>query len=79
MPPPPLTQYEMNRVRRMQENAEKCKELGVPSLVSSLRDDVAENSKGKGKKGKEPEDCDSQYNPESDDQSDGSSEVGLSI
>lgn len=86
MPPPPLTQYEIDRIRRMQENAEKCQEFGIPPLVSSLMGDGAENSKGKGKKGKgkngkELEDCDSQYIPENegDDQSDGSSEVGLSI
>lgn len=72
----------------MQENAEVCKKLGVPSLVSSLKEHVPENSKGKGKKVKgkkgketEPEDCDSQYNPENegDDQSDGSLEVDLLI
>ncbi|KAK1383501.1 hypothetical protein POM88_021236 [Heracleum sosnowskyi] len=83
-PPPPLTEYEKQKIHNLEENEKVYRKLGLPSLVSTFKHDVAQNSKGKGKNGKskkgkdrEPdEECDSQYIPENegDDQSDDSLE-----
>ncbi|KAK1357250.1 hypothetical protein POM88_050506 [Heracleum sosnowskyi] len=40
-PPPVLTKYELHRIARMQENDAVYKSLGVPSLVSSMREAAA--------------------------------------
>ncbi|KAK1375346.1 hypothetical protein POM88_031539 [Heracleum sosnowskyi] len=83
-PLPPLTEYEKQKIHNLEENEKVYRKLGLFSLVSSFKHDVAQNSKWKGKNGKskkgkdkEPdEECDSQYIPknEGDDQSDDSLE-----
>ncbi|KAK1361083.1 hypothetical protein POM88_045557 [Heracleum sosnowskyi] len=73
-PPRVLTKYELGRIARMQENDAVCKSLGVPSLVSSMREATAA-VKNRKRKGKDPEGCD-EYIPkiEGEDDSDDSSE-----
>ncbi|KAK1399416.1 hypothetical protein POM88_009279 [Heracleum sosnowskyi] len=73
-PPRVLTKYELGRIARMQENDVVCKSLGVPSLVSSMRE-ATTTVKNRKRKGKDPEGCD-EYIPEieGEDDSDDSSE-----
>ncbi|KAK1386767.1 hypothetical protein POM88_014945 [Heracleum sosnowskyi] len=74
-PPQMLTKYEQDRITRMKENDVVCHLLGVPSLVSSMRE-AATTVKNRKRKGKDPEGCD-EYIPEieGEDDSDDTSKV----
>ncbi|KAK1384193.1 hypothetical protein POM88_021928 [Heracleum sosnowskyi] len=51
-PPPPLTKYEKHKIHNLEENEKVYRKLGLPSLVSTFKHDVAQSSKGRGKNGK---------------------------
>lgn len=77
-PPPPLTEYEKEKIRRMQGNDKVYESLGLPRLLDALRHQSTQNSNGKRKKeiDREVEESDV-YIPENEgeDDSDDSSQV----
>nr|XP_043623285.1 uncharacterized protein LOC122595059 isoform X2 [Erigeron canadensis] len=73
--PEKMTEYEKQRMKRIQENTERMKALGLHNLAASTSSFISNNKKGKKKLKKDEEDDDEDYKPKDDDFS-SSSESG---
>lgn len=74
LPPPlPLTNYEKEKIARLEQNAKVFKDLGIKKLVGQMKTSTANTGKGKEKA---QEECDD-YIPENEDEdeSDDTTEV----